>query len=168
VKAMMKTTKDVQSYKFIPLVYQIASRLGSSNSQGSTNFQIALASLLKKMAIDHPYHTIFQLLALANGDRVKDKQRSRSSFIVDMEKKLAAENLLKELSSCHGALICQMKQMVEIYIKLAELETKKEDTNKRISLPREARCICQLELVRLPFMKYAFVNLFCIPNHWSI
>ncbi|PUZ57625.1 hypothetical protein GQ55_5G446600 [Panicum hallii var. hallii] len=108
VKAMMKTTKDVQSYKFIPLVYQIASRLGSSNSQGSTNFQIALASLLKKMAIDHPYHTIFQLLALANGDRVKDKQRSRSSFIVDMEKKLAAENLLKELSSCHGALICQV------------------------------------------------------------
>ncbi|KAF8657076.1 hypothetical protein HU200_060414 [Digitaria exilis] len=147
VKAMMKTTKEVQSYKFIPLVYQIASRLGSSNTQGSTNFQIALASLLKKMAIDHPYHTIFQLLALANGDRVKDKQRSRSSFVVDMEKKLAAENLLKELSSCHGALICQMKQMVEIYIKLAELETKKEDTNKRIPLPREVRSICQLELV---------------------
>lgn len=72
-----------------------------------------------------------------------------------------------------------MKQMVEIYIKLAELETKKEvvdsftfqaqtwksfflfsmltysfhltycqDTNKRIPLPREARSIGQLELVR--------------------
>jgi ataxia telangiectasia mutated family protein len=36
-----------------------------------------------------------QLFALANGDRVKDKQRSRSSFVVDMDKKLAAENLLK-------------------------------------------------------------------------
>ncbi|ONM30715.1 ataxia-telangiectasia mutated [Zea mays] len=148
VKAMLKTTKEVQTYKFIPLVYQIASRLGSTkDAQGSFNFQIALASLLKKMAVDHPYHTIFQLLALANGDRVKDKQRSRSSFVVDMEKKLAAENLLKELSSCHGPLICQMKQMVEIYIKLAELETKKEDTNKKIPLPREARSIGQLELV---------------------
>uniref|UniRef100_A0A0D9UVU7 Serine/threonine-protein kinase ATM n=1 Tax=Leersia perrieri TaxID=77586 RepID=A0A0D9UVU7_9ORYZ len=148
VKAMMKTTKEVQTYKFIPLVYQIASRLGSSkDAQGSTNFQNALASLLKKMAIDHPYHTIFQLLALANGDRVKDRQKSRSSFIVDMDKKLAAENLLKDLSSCHGSLIRQMKQMVEIYIKLAELETKKEDTNKRIPLPRELRSICQLELV---------------------
>nr|XP_034595825.1 serine/threonine-protein kinase ATM isoform X4 [Setaria viridis] len=160
VKAMMKTTKEVQSYKFIPLVYQIASRLGSSNTQGSSNFQqIALASLLKKMALDHPYHTIFQLLALANGDRVKDKQRSRSSFVVDMEKKLAAENLLKELSSCHGALICQMKQMVEIYIKLAELETKKEDTNKRIPLPREVPVVtatvpvdpsCQYEVGSFP------------------
>ncbi|KAK3160101.1 hypothetical protein QOZ80_1BG0055200 [Eleusine coracana subsp. coracana] len=148
VKAMIKTTKEVQSYKFIPLVYQIASRLGSSkDAQGSTNFQIALMSLLKKMAIDHPYHTIFQLLALANGDRVKDKQRNRSSFIVDMEKKVAAENLLKELSSYHGALICQMKKMVEIYIKLAELETKKEDTSKKIPLPREIRSIGQLELV---------------------
>uniref|UniRef100_A0ACD5VDD8 Uncharacterized protein n=1 Tax=Avena sativa TaxID=4498 RepID=A0ACD5VDD8_AVESA len=151
VKSMIKTTKEVQTYKFIPLVYQIASRLGSSKDvQGSTNFQNALASLLKKMAIDHPYHTIFQLFALANGDRVKDKQRSRSSFVVDMDKKLAAENLLKELSSFHGALIRQMKQMVEIYIKLAELETKKEDTNKKISLPRELRSICQLELAKVP------------------
>ncbi|XP_047054644.1 serine/threonine-protein kinase ATM isoform X1 [Lolium rigidum] len=151
VKSMIKTTKEVQTYKFIPLVYQIASRLGSSkDAQGSTNFQNALASLLKKMASDHPYHTIFQLFALANGDRVKDKQRSRSSFVVDMDKKLAAENLLKELSSIHGALIRQMKQMVEIYIKLAELETKKEDTNKKISLPREFRSICQLELEKVP------------------
>nr|CAD1842809.1 unnamed protein product [Ananas comosus var. bracteatus] len=148
VKAMIRTIKEVQSYKFIPLVYQIASRLGSSKDVlGSNNFQIALASLVKKMAIDHPYHTMFQLLALANGDRVKDKQRSRSSFVVDMDKKLAAENLLNELSSCHGPLIQQMKQMVEVYIKLAELETKKEETNKRIPLPRDIRSLRQLELV---------------------
>jgi ataxia telangiectasia mutated family protein len=53
-------------------------------------------------------------LALANGDRVKDKQRSRSSFVVDMEKKLAAENLLKELSSCHRALICQVPILLKL------------------------------------------------------
>ncbi|KDO69645.1 hypothetical protein CISIN_1g0001724mg, partial [Citrus sinensis] len=88
------------------------------------------------------------LLALANGDRIKDKQRSRNSFVVDMDKKLAAENLLEELSSYHGAIIRQMKQMVDVYIKLAELETRREqDTNKRIQLPREIRCLRQLELV---------------------
>ncbi|KAF5817319.1 putative non-specific serine/threonine protein kinase [Helianthus annuus] len=148
VDGMFSTIKEVQSYKFIPLVYQIASRLGSSkDSQGPNTFQFALVSLLKKMAIDHPYHTIFQLLALANGDRVKDKQRSRNSFVVDMDKKYAAESLLKELSSHHGAVIRQMKQMVEIYIRLAELETKREDTNKKIALPREIRSVRQLELV---------------------
>lgn len=122
--------------------------MGSSkDSLGPHNFQFALASLVKKMAIDHPYHTIFQLLALANGDRIKDKQRSRNSFVVDMDKITAAKRILEELVSYHGPIIRQMKQMVEIYIKLAELETKKEDTNKRVSLPREIRSVRQLELV---------------------
>lgn len=147
VNGMLNTIEEIQSRKFIPLVYQIASRMGSKDSQGPQNFQFALVSLVKKMAIDHPYHTIFQLLALANGDRIKDKQRSRNSFVVDMDKKLAAENLLNELSSYHGSIIRQMKQMVEIYIKLAELETKREDMNKRITLPREIRSVRQLELV---------------------
>ncbi|KAM6570000.1 hypothetical protein CsatB_017985 [Cannabis sativa] len=145
---MLSTSNEVQSYKFIPLVYQIASRMGSSkDSSGPQTFQFALVSLLKKMAIDHPYHTIFQLLALANGNRIKDKQRSRNSFVVDMDKKLAAEKLLEELSAYHRSIIRQMKQMVEIYIKLAELETRREDTNKRITLPRDLRNLKPLELV---------------------
>ncbi|KAM1451845.1 hypothetical protein ACFX2I_038908 [Malus domestica] len=148
IDSMLAAISEVQSYKFIPLVYQIASRMGSlKDCPGPQNFQFALVSLLKKMAIDHPYHTIFQLLALANGDRIKDKQRSRNSFVVDMDKKLAAENLLQELTSYHGGIINQMKQMVEIYIKLAELETKREDTNRKVMLPRELRNLQPLELV---------------------
>ncbi|XP_073284364.1 serine/threonine-protein kinase ATM isoform X12 [Primulina huaijiensis] len=148
IDSMLSTIKEVQSYKFIPLVYQIASRMGGNkDSLAPKNFQFALVSLVKKMALDHPYHTIFQLLALANGDRIKDKQRSRNSFVVDVDKKVAAEDLLRELSAYHGAVISQMKQMVEIYIKLAELETKSEDTNKKVTLPRELRSIRELELV---------------------
>ncbi|KDP31097.1 hypothetical protein JCGZ_11473 [Jatropha curcas] len=145
---MLQTINEVQSYKFVALVYQIASRMGSSkDSVGPHNFQFALVSLVKKMAIDHPYHTIFQLLALANGDRIKDKQRSRNSYVVDMDKILSARNLLDELSSYHGAVIGQMRQMVDIYIKLAELETRREDTNRRVALPRDIRSVRDLELV---------------------
>ncbi|XP_054822231.1 serine/threonine-protein kinase ATM-like isoform X2 [Prosopis cineraria] len=152
VNSMLSTIDEVQSFKFIPLVYQIASRMGSSkDGQGTYDFQCALVSLVKKMAIDHPYHTILHLLGLANGDRIKDNQRSRSSFVVDMDKKLAAEKLLNELSSYHGTIIQQTRQMVEIYIKLAEMETRREtimqDTNKRVSLPRELRSVPALELV---------------------
>ncbi|KAK4394662.1 Serine/threonine-protein kinase ATM, partial [Sesamum angolense] len=148
VDSMLSIIKEVQSHKFILLVYQIASRMGGTKeSSGPTSFQFALLSLVKKMALDHPYHTIFQLLALANGDRIKDKLRSRNSFVVDVDKKIAAEDLLRELSSYHGPIIRQMKQMVEIYIKLAEVETKREDTNKRVTLPRELRSVRQLELV---------------------
>ncbi|KAG9138050.1 hypothetical protein Leryth_001298 [Lithospermum erythrorhizon] len=148
VDGMLSATEEVPSYKFIPLVYQIASRLsGPRNAHEPRSFQFALVSLVKKMSIDHPYHTIFQLLALANGDRIKDKQRSKNSFVVDLDKKVAAENLLKELLQYHEAVIRQMRQMVELYIKLAELETKKEDTNKRITLPRDIRSVRELELV---------------------
>ncbi|KAK8518220.1 hypothetical protein V6N13_027695 [Hibiscus sabdariffa] len=148
VNNLLKTIDEVQTYKFVPLVYQIASRLGNiRDGIGPNNFQFALVSLVKKMSIDHPYHTIFLLLALANGDRIKDKQRSRNSFVVDLDKKLAAENLLEELSAYHGPVIRQMKQMVEIYIKLAELETRREDTSRKVQLPREIRSVRQLELV---------------------
>ncbi|KAF7150112.1 hypothetical protein RHSIM_Rhsim02G0102400 [Rhododendron simsii] len=126
-----------QSYKFIPLVYQIASRMGSRDGHGPHSFQFSLASLVKKMVIDHPYHTIFiliclhDLLALANGDRVKDKQHSRNSFVVDMDKMHAAENLLQELSSYHGAMLLDRV--------LAELLTRsyQQDTNRKVNLPRE-------------------------------
>ncbi|KAH9720220.1 serine/threonine-protein kinase ATM [Citrus sinensis] len=152
IKNMVDTIDEVQSYKFIPLVYQIASRMGSTkDALGLHNFQFALVSLVKKMAIDHPYHTIFQLLALANGDRIKDKQRSRNSFVVDMDKKLAAENLLEELSSYHGAIIRQMKQMVDVYIKLAELETRREVPVVTATVPID--CTCQYNEGSFPYFK---------------
>jgi len=58
---------------------------------------------------------------LANGDRIKDKQRSKSSFVVDMDKKLAAENLLNELSSYHGAIIQQVTSPFVFYIFLVPI-----------------------------------------------
>ncbi|KAK1384229.1 hypothetical protein POM88_021964 [Heracleum sosnowskyi] len=70
-----------------------------------------------------------------------------------MDKKYAAENLLNELSSYHGAVIRQMKQMVELYIKLAELETKKEIPIKR-SLCQDILSIRQLE--RVPVVTSTF------------
>ncbi|KAK1369690.1 hypothetical protein POM88_035782 [Heracleum sosnowskyi] len=151
----------VPSYKFIPLGYQITSRLGGpKDGQGAQSFQSALVSFLKKMDIDNQYHTVFQHLALANGDRIKDKQRSRNSFVVDMDKKYVVENLLNELSSYHGAVIRQMKQMVELYIKLAELETK-EDTNKKVTLPRDIRSIRQLERVPVDSVTYVSNEFSC-------
>nr|KYP35766.1 Serine/threonine-protein kinase ATM [Cajanus cajan] len=134
-------------FRIVSLWFSLSSQKDIVNNMLSTIDEFALVSLVKKMAIDHPYHTILQLLALANGDRIKDKQRSRSSFVVDMDKKLAAENLLNELSSYHGAIIRQMKQMVEIYVRLAEMETKREDTNKKVTLPRDLRNLPVLELV---------------------
>ncbi|CAM6085267.1 unnamed protein product [Calypogeia fissa] len=148
MESMLETVEKVQSYKFLPLVYQIASRLGGSKElQGHNNFQKALTFLLKKMATEHPYHCLYQLFALANGDRVKEKQRGKNVFVVDMEKKRAAEELLGSLTATHSDLLSQIKTMIEIYIRLAEMETTPKDANRKLVIPREIRNIRQLELV---------------------
>lgn len=90
-------------------------------------------------------------MALAYGDRVRDKRSFRSSFIVDEEKKEAATRLLNSLNPSHREklaqvrkvglcltplnfvyfLILQIKQMIEMYIKLAELEPSKDVSRAR-------------------------------------
>ena len=49
-----------------------------------------------------------QLLALANGDRVKDKQRSRIAYVVDEDKILAARSMLVKVASRHHELLEQV------------------------------------------------------------
>eukprot|EP00850_Spirogloea_muscicola_P022712 SM000308S11822 [mRNA] locus=s308:82698:105864:+ [translate_table: standard] len=108
-----------------------------------------LMELVTRMMIEHPYHTVYQLLSLANGDRIKARQRSKNVFVADLDKKKAAELLLDKLASKHGPLLQQMRQVVEMYIQLAEMEASKEDTQKKLAVPREMQGIRQLELVRV-------------------
>ena len=49
-----------------------------------------------------------QIFALANGDRVKANQRGKIAFVVDMDKKHTAEQLLKKLSAHHKDLLIQV------------------------------------------------------------
>lgn len=69
-----ETFSEVPSYKFVPLVYQIASRMSASttNPLYLSGFQPALHGLIERMATDHPYHVLCQLLALKNGNLGSD------------------------------------------------------------------------------------------------
>lgn len=52
-----------------------------------------------------------QLFALANGDRIKEKQRGKNAFVVDTEKKRAAEELLGSLTANHRDLLSQVRRI---------------------------------------------------------
>ncbi|CAM9772898.1 unnamed protein product, partial [Discosporangium mesarthrocarpum] len=58
--------EQVQCYKFIPLTYQISSRVGS----GDRSFRNCLHGLVLRLCREHPHHSLLQLLALANGENV--------------------------------------------------------------------------------------------------
>ena len=54
----------VPSAKFLPLVWQLVARLDASPEANATGFQTALHGLVQRLAVEHPYHTLYQLLAL--------------------------------------------------------------------------------------------------------
>lgn len=61
---------QIPSYHFVPLIYQIFSRIDEIESSDGTCFQSTLWEFVFKICSDHPYHGIVQLIALSNGKRV--------------------------------------------------------------------------------------------------
>jgi ataxia telangiectasia mutated family protein len=55
---------QIPTYHFVPLIYQIFSRIDNDDS----SFQNTLQKFVLQISIDHPYHSIPQLIALSNGD----------------------------------------------------------------------------------------------------
>ena len=84
-RAVKKKVDEIATYKWVTLVYQIVSRMGEKID----DFQKTLMHLIEKMTIDHPYHCLYQLFALRNGDKVDPA--SKNQYKVDEDKQKAAE-----------------------------------------------------------------------------
>ena len=83
---MVKIAQEVPSYKFVPLIYQISSRLGV----GTEEFRETMRVLLERLALEHPHHILLQLYALANADKVEGKGASQYRKNLDKSKIEAA------------------------------------------------------------------------------
>jgi hypothetical protein len=62
---MAMTAREVLSYKFIPVIYQLVARIGSKHKEGAA-FQSTLHALVARIATDHPYHAMYQVSAQAS------------------------------------------------------------------------------------------------------
>eukprot|EP00611_Tribonema_gayanum_P014864 TRINITY_DN2637_c0_g1_i3.p1 TRINITY_DN2637_c0_g1~~TRINITY_DN2637_c0_g1_i3.p1 ORF type:complete len:1520 (-),score=404.55 TRINITY_DN2637_c0_g1_i3:1308-5348(-) len=127
------------SYKFLPLTYQITSRIGF----GTPLFRQALHAVVTKVAMDHPHHTLLQLFALARprtersiiagsgGAGGKKTAAVRTSAVQATplsHKTLAAQTILTELRSKGGSavpdLIAVLERVTEAYVHLSMLNVK--------------------------------------------
>ena len=68
--------------------------------------QDTLQALLKRLAIDHPFHTLYQIFALKNGNRGKDGREVQAGDVyggmsigIDQDKVAAATKLLRAVAS---------------------------------------------------------------------
>jgi len=68
-KLLKKKVKEIPSKKFLPLIYQIASRMSTDNT---SLFQDVLNTIIETTALDHPHHVLYQIFALSNGEAVSE------------------------------------------------------------------------------------------------
>ena len=127
--------EEIPSYKLLPLVYQLASRIGELDSDDS-GFQSNLRDMLLIMGSEHPYHTLPILFALLNGDR--DRQGQKRSlrtaseggmkFVANAARLDAASSILDSIRA-HSNRLSTIVQDMEIatdgYIQLAAVAVDK-------------------------------------------
>lgn len=113
-KQFWKCFVKIAPYKFVPLVYQIASRLGSTKI--SRDFNAVVQHTLLKISEHSPYHSLYQLFALKNGSLNEDLK----SFTVDEDRIKDATNVLSQLKKTTlGSIIDQMDKLINAYVSLA-------------------------------------------------
>lgn len=121
------------SHHFVPLVYQIFSRIDTTSNPDS-QFQSVLQNLVCKICLEHPYHALVQIIALANGNNVANSTKE-SIFTQNIGKVTAVENLIQRIKSSASVFVAELLDsyqiLAEAYIALAMMPTKQLVENRR-------------------------------------
>lgn len=132
---MADVISHVPSYKFVPLAYQIMSRIGgtssSSTSSASSSFQRVLRSLVLRLCEQHPHHALVQLIALKNSGDVEGKGALEFRANAGDAKADAARQLLDALErTSQRELLASLDMLSKAYIELALFDTREYNNNK--------------------------------------
>uniref|UniRef100_A0A672RVT5 Serine-protein kinase ATM n=1 Tax=Sinocyclocheilus grahami TaxID=75366 RepID=A0A672RVT5_SINGR len=144
VNEMMKRgVKQIPSYKFLPLMYQLAARMGTKVSSSVTSqdvgFHHVLNELICQSSLDHPHHTLFIILALVNANKDETFSRSRSSKStarqpspLDLERANVARKIIDVVRKKRAKMVKDIEMLCNAYITLAYM-----DASQAIPIPPE-------------------------------
>lgn len=134
-KELLNELDAVPSFKFVPLVPQLAAHISNEHKQ---SFHIRIFNVLKRCALEHPYHTLPVLLALKNLH--SDSEYDTSNVAKEEERRvLGAKRLLKLLaeSPSVNTIIREMESLSQALLSLAYWEPKDKCLpNKQCQIPR--------------------------------
>ena len=138
-EVMAKVIEQIPSFRFVPLVYQIFSRIGGQAGDRETDrFQGILKKLIYRMSVDHPYHCLVQLFALSNGKNVGAgvDGRSAETYLANINdaKVEAADEIIARLERSESQfieLVGAYRILVTAYIQLANTSTKEKFQDKK-------------------------------------
>ncbi|KAM4796105.1 serine-protein kinase ATM [Rhinophrynus dorsalis] len=149
VNSMMKQdAQKIPSYKFLPLMYQLAARMGTKK-MGSLGFHEVLNNLISRISLDHPYHTLFIILALANANKdellmkLETAKRSRLTknapkqiSQLDEDRMEAACNIINTIKKHRTQMVKDVERLCDAYITLANMDANQwKSQRKGIPIP---------------------------------
>ncbi|XP_061847968.1 serine-protein kinase ATM isoform X4 [Colius striatus] len=165
---MKKNAEKIPSYKFLPLMYQLAARMGTK-MMGGLGFHGVLNNLISRISLDHPHHTLFIILALANANKdellMKPDAMRRNKLIknapkeisqLDVDRMEAASNIINIVRRRRAHMVRDIEALCDAYIILANVDaTPWKSQRKGISIPDDQPIIKlkDLEDVVVPTME---------------
>ncbi|XP_061575088.1 serine-protein kinase ATM [Cololabis saira] len=161
---MKKGVKKIPSYKFLPLMYQLAARMGTKMATGvseDTGFHTVLNDLICRASLEHPHHTLFIIFALVNADKDEifcksrpSKSAPRQTSPFDLERSGVAREIIAAIRKKRGEMIRGIERLCDAYITLAYMDASKHKTEKKaIPIPADQ-----------PIMKIKDLNQVVIPT----
>ena len=114
----------IPSYKFIPLIPQLAPHMNLANNQ----FSSKINEILEKCALEHPHHTLPVLMALknSNGDSEYNKCQVTSRDKLK-PRVIAATRLINQLLNTKiRPIVEEMTQLSRALVMLAYLQLEKK------------------------------------------
>ncbi|XP_031716383.1 serine-protein kinase ATM isoform X1 [Anarrhichthys ocellatus] len=163
---MKKGVKRIPSYKFLPLMYQLAARMGTKMATGiseDTGFHDVLSDLMCRASLEHPHHTLFIILALVNANKDENfcktrlsKSAPRQPSPFDLERSDVAQKIISGIRKKRGKMIRGVERLCDAYITLAYMDVSKHKTEKKaIPIPADQPImqIKNLEEVAIPTME---------------
>ncbi|MEE6472818.1 hypothetical protein FKM82_009734 [Ascaphus truei] len=151
VNSMMEQDAEkIPSHKFLPLMYQLAARMGTMK-MGGLGFHEVLNNLISRISLDHPYHTLFIILALANANKddlmMKPEIVKRSRLTknapkqisqLDMDRMEAACNVVNTIKKRRPHMVRDVERLCDAYIILANLDASQwKSSRKGIPIPSD-------------------------------
>nr|XP_033803696.1 serine-protein kinase ATM isoform X2 [Geotrypetes seraphini] len=165
---MKEGAQKIPSYKFLPLMYQLAARMGTKKKE-DLKFHDVLNNLIARISMNHPYHTLFIILALANANKDDfllkpeapkrtrlSKSTSKQISQLDMDRMEAALNIVNTIKCHRPKLVQDVERLCDAYIILANMDASQwKAQRKAISIPADQPIIKlkDLDEVVIPTME---------------
>jgi len=143
----------VPCHKFLPLIYQLAARAEHSEMRSPelACFQETLEKLLFRMASKHPFHCVYQILALKFGTMIASKSAPSkrklifSTETLEVRRAAAAGSLIVKLKSSEervGKIVNAIEKLCEAYIEIADTQLP-VDTKANVNIKFDPRWTIQ-------------------------